>query len=321
MSVPEFELPQQEDAYSSEQLNENISAAASVVWRNYTSHFEILDELRKIDNGDWEAIRRQELDREEVRNKVTQTKKPLEAIGLKLAVVSETETIDDVLLHNPEQEMFNFELEDANRFIGYLKSLSKDSVALDDKLKQALTLVIRNLVEQMTMYNWEEADDRLIELLGHGYEIVAEYRRLGFNDEIAPLARYMFNVQRGVAKEYHKFVVGGFYTTDGINLSFFAKIEAPENYLSEINSKLFCFKEITINNKTLPLLFETCTVAIEEAQAALVELEKLAKQEKNTQQQKELLSKKEYTEKYIKKLQSLKNRYGSRVLLNSILNT
>ena len=83
-------------------------------------------------------------------------------------------------------------IDDAKKFIDFLKGLDVADFSEYSALKSGLIMVIKVLTRQVgAYYGLEKPDNRAIELLGHAKLIVEELERLGLSSDLVVLKQYV----------------------------------------------------------------------------------------------------------------------------------
>lgn len=166
---------------------------------------------------------------------------------------NETYAIGDMKIDFTNQE----------KFVDYLKSLDEKSLSANElKLVKMVLDKVLNRVRQE--YNFESADDRLLELFSGIKDMVIEAKRLGLEEEANELERCIhYNKQKSLPEYIHarnrKFVepIG-----EGFNWSTWQRDSSPEKYVERWEEVFDALDNAKVGKKSAQLYNDILAYAI-----------------------------------------------------------
>lgn len=121
-------------------------------------------------------------------------------------------------------------IEDKSKFINFLKSINKNEIS--ESQKELLKMIIKKIENQVRYeYDLGSPDDRLLELFSGLKEIINEYNRIGFEEDIKSLEYYNKHSNSGCFREYILAKNNNIFQPIGVgfNLSTY-HIDSPGDY-------------------------------------------------------------------------------------------
>lgn len=146
----------------------------------------------------------------------------------------------DIESLNKAVEALNINLVDKNLYLQHLKTLPKEN--LPQETKGLLKMIAEKLDRQVRReYSLDSADNRLLELFSGLKDIVAEYERLGMNQEVSGLKEYQDYMHSGYLREYILARNHGIFEPigTGFTLSTLQRDISYDNYIRYWQSNFF----------------------------------------------------------------------------------
>lgn len=194
-----------------------------------------------------------------------------------------------------EKPIIRYDFIEARKFIIFLKNLREKD--LEDKtgpglrigIRSALSDVLNSLSLQLeTEYNFNNPDNRVIELLGHSQDIITQYKRLGldwdYEKEIEKFQSYTEQARRGSLLEFLAISkLAGFREEEWTDkLHDYTSFDEYSHYWEKLNDTL---RESLRNENALPIVQKAISIQINNLQSAI---SIMGKEIKNLDSQKKL---------------------------------